>query len=71
MAASTSPMPPAAPGMSNQLDPNGVPGTDNSNDALINSPGTYTVTMDDIESPNSITLNDPAATLTVTSSGEC
>ena len=50
--------------------PNGVPGTDNSNDALINSPGTYTVTMDDIESPNSITLNDPAATLTVTSSGE-
>jgi hypothetical protein len=44
----------------------GAGGTD---DALISNAGTYTVTLSDTEGPNSITLNDANATLSVTSSG--
>jgi hypothetical protein len=48
--------------------PSGVP--QSPDDAFINNPGTYTVTLNDVEGPNSITLNDANATLSVTSGGE-
>ena len=40
------------------------------NDALINVPGTYTVTIAAVEAPNSITLNDALATLLIASTGQ-
>ena len=46
----------------------GVPaGTD---DAFINDPGTYTVTLSDVEAPHSITLDNADATLSVTSNAK-
>jgi T5SS/PEP-CTERM-associated repeat protein len=48
--------------------PSGVPG--DADDALINGTGTYGVTVSAIETPNSVTVSDPGATLTIAAAGE-
>ena len=45
-----------------------VPGENDT--ALISVPGTYTVTMGSLEEANSVTMSDPAATLSISASGE-